>query len=573
MTITAQIIPMLPAAVEDGVGIDLSVTNAVLRADLDYEDVPDGGVVTDHPNYRIAAQDPDTGAFYSFPVYTGGAAPTSLDTIDVRDYGAVGDGRPEDTAFIQAAIDALGLGWRLFVPYGRWQFPENIVKSDWVLMGAGMPSMAANERSLQNGTILLGRTNIFGSRFRGYNFGVDAGADFLGAGPTTDALNVTSPGAEQITDIELINVCGLCKDSIAGVHGVLVQNVNRYKLDNIKGYLGAFGVVVKGTNGDSGSLWGYHNGVSCITYKSDDYAPAHTSRFTSLGGIGIASTETVVVFHAATASMFNCSVDKIYGSGGKRTFATISSPRPVDPMAPTPSEYPNCAMFGMNFGDIISNDATDDGVKTQGAINTSKIGKAIIRGTVTGRAFWIDSDTFGLDIDDIFASTPNFYAGAVTLQGLYSANQIITCVGDNRATKNGILLNPEFRGLCPVGLVYGVTSFDSGPAQIAAGWGYTAGITAPAFTFENNKVTMRGAITPPGGGPAGTNYIAFYPNCPPVRDTIMTFMGYKASGEIVPVTATLYAGGGLFFTGYFSGGPFTTDIVRVEFGNQSYDVK
>lgn len=66
MTITAQIIPMLPASVEDGTGIAVSLTNGVLSASLDYSNLPDGGEVADSPEALFAAYNPVSGVYEVF---------------------------------------------------------------------------------------------------------------------------------------------------------------------------------------------------------------------------------------------------------------------------------------------------------------------------------------------------------------------------------------------------------------------------------------------------------------------------------------------------------------------------
>ena len=55
--------------------------------------------------------------------------------FDIRDYGAIGDGKNKNTAAIQAAVDACAAagGGRVLVPSGRW-LPGSLtfpVASSW----------------------------------------------------------------------------------------------------------------------------------------------------------------------------------------------------------------------------------------------------------------------------------------------------------------------------------------------------------------------------------------------------------------------------------------------------------
>ncbi|MCF0131770.1 MAG: glycoside hydrolase family 28 protein [Pseudobutyrivibrio sp.] len=54
-------------------------------------------------------------------------------TLDVRDFGAMGDGRHNDTVMIQAAIMSCPKGGRVFVPEGKYRITNLFLKSDLIL--------------------------------------------------------------------------------------------------------------------------------------------------------------------------------------------------------------------------------------------------------------------------------------------------------------------------------------------------------------------------------------------------------------------------------------------------------
>lgn len=98
----------------------------------------------------------------------GGVGGGNWSVVNVRDYGALGDGRSDDTAAVQRALDALrpagGGGGIVFVPAGRYLFRGSIVvPAATTLRGtyAGPPAhaMADGAPPPADGTVLLPTAN------------------------------------------------------------------------------------------------------------------------------------------------------------------------------------------------------------------------------------------------------------------------------------------------------------------------------------------------------------------------------------------------------------------------------
>ena len=69
-------------------------------------------------------------------------------TLNVRDFGAKGDGQKDDTSFIQAAILSCPKGGRVFIPKGTYKVTSLFLKSDLVLeIGKGALLSAFTDRS------------------------------------------------------------------------------------------------------------------------------------------------------------------------------------------------------------------------------------------------------------------------------------------------------------------------------------------------------------------------------------------------------------------------------------------
>jgi len=76
------------------------------------------------------------------------------DTVSVKDFGAVGDGVADDTAAIQAAMDALSDGNALFFPKGRYVVSStiNCTREHFRLFGESSPSQVTSNQ--QEGSVL-----------------------------------------------------------------------------------------------------------------------------------------------------------------------------------------------------------------------------------------------------------------------------------------------------------------------------------------------------------------------------------------------------------------------------------
>lgn len=114
----------------------------VYRGAVAAADLPTSGMVTGD-NYLITAPGTKHGktwAIGDLAVYRSGSwdqVRAFFDrTINVRDYGAVGDGVTDDTAAVQAAYDAVpAAGGTLYFPCGKWRFNLTITRNNIRVLG------------------------------------------------------------------------------------------------------------------------------------------------------------------------------------------------------------------------------------------------------------------------------------------------------------------------------------------------------------------------------------------------------------------------------------------------------
>jgi hypothetical protein len=92
------------------------------------------------------------------------------ETVSVKDFGAVGDGVADDTAAIQAAIDAAGSGGSLYFPSGEYYCASQLTvnKLNFTMYGEA----ASNQSNLENfsSAIVFGDTSASGITFNNASY-------------------------------------------------------------------------------------------------------------------------------------------------------------------------------------------------------------------------------------------------------------------------------------------------------------------------------------------------------------------------------------------------------------------
>lgn len=185
-------------------------------------------------------------------------APASLSVVNVRDRGARGDGQTDDTAAIQAAVNAVASGGTVLVPDGvylvnavsnGWQ--GIVLKSNMTLrLSSGavlraLPTsrgnyvvvevLRATNVSIVGGTIQGERGGHTGtSGESGYGIGIDSSTNIFVDGVTTrdnwgDGIYVS--GAPSSVPSQNVTICNVVADnnrrqglSITAANGVLVRD-------------------------------------------------------------------------------------------------------------------------------------------------------------------------------------------------------------------------------------------------------------------------------------------------------------------------------------------------------------
>lgn len=205
--------------------------------------------------------------------------------VNVKDYGAVGDGVADDKAAIEAAAAAVpASGGVLRIPSGTYYSPTGFLfsRDNLTIVGDGMPRVAGDLNSLVGGTILQGTVLIDGNNITVDGFGADHGITYSNAhksGAGGDGLVIHPVGLSTVKqNINVRNVIGLTRigdytDPNAAFHAVLIEGLRHGSADNVVGVGGWFGVVFKVADFNIGKVTGRENDSASVYLKSNSYGP------------------------------------------------------------------------------------------------------------------------------------------------------------------------------------------------------------------------------------------------------------------------------------------------------------
>lgn len=252
--------------------------------------------------------------------------------INVKDYGATGNGTTDDSSFINAAVAALpASGGVLYFPNGTYHTLTGITinRSNFSMIGEGMPNVASNLQSLSGGTIIKGGVKIEGNNVTVKNIGSDFGIDYSNAyksGAGGDGFVIYQASQTSlIQNINIENVIGLCRignnlDANAAYHAVLIQSVKYGSAKNVKGVGGWYGVVLKVSDFNADGLSSLENDTAGVYLKSNTYGTVSRVNInnvsvvnnTSRGFSGFLIQSSDADLNLVTASNINV-FDGVYG--------------------------------------------------------------------------------------------------------------------------------------------------------------------------------------------------------------------------------------------------------------------
>lgn len=176
-------------------------------------------------------------------------------------------------------------GGEIILPAGSYRTTDwTIARDNIAVLGEGMSQPNSTNEALTGGTIVLGQLLIDGNNIRVEKLGVDFGitySDAFRSGNGGNALVIHDvPLTEIKTNIVVRDVIGLIRigdftDPEAAFHGILLEGLRYGEADNVVGVGGWFGVVLKVSDFNIGSVRGIENDTASVYLKSNTYGPVN----------------------------------------------------------------------------------------------------------------------------------------------------------------------------------------------------------------------------------------------------------------------------------------------------------
>ena len=203
-----------------------------------------------------------------------------------------------DYADLAAAIAALpATGGTVFVPTGRfpvgnWTSGSPMSKENVRIVGEKLPRLSANGDRLENGSVLMGRFNVFASGLEvdgvGFDFGkyvcdtyysaADQVATSHPLGGSWDAFAFAEPNQGTPTgarrNVRIGSIIGLLRQPNSNGHAVLIEGIDGGAVGRAQGVCGIHAVAVKSLNMQIDALTGFSGSNNHVIIKSDSYAKA-----------------------------------------------------------------------------------------------------------------------------------------------------------------------------------------------------------------------------------------------------------------------------------------------------------
>lgn len=483
---------------------------------------------------------------------------------NIEAFGAYGDGDPSSADAITKAISVIPPGSALFFPTGRYRSPGVWDRSDIAYFGEKMPVYNDDFSGLKNGTILEGQAIFSGDNLQIEGIGVDCGSSVMAAindGNPSDALVVHDKDLAVLRKNVIVrNVIGLCKDTSAAYHAVLLEGLTGSDFENVRGCYGYYPIVIKAQKSKGRGFFARRAGMVGFYVKSDTYAPCRELDLSQISyeddNLGVA--DTGVSIYAATYLLTKVNLDDVRVSGGKEGFKIVGTNTSTQ------------SASDINVNNLHCYSQSLLGITTIGPISGVNINNFTVGFTTSRKLVSIDQQTLSMHISNGYC----VFSGAalpdnVKIAGGASFDALTVCANNDTASLGGITYSPAAGKPLGVGKYTAVLNHNIGSSGLRNGWGTVYG-DVPAVRVQNNRTHMRGRIAVPAGGWAGKEW--FYQlSLPPRGNRAIVAHGYDAGGKITPVIVEINTGGQMVFPQLNTPSAFPSAISWVALDGVSFD--
>ena len=199
-------------------------------------------------------------------------APITFPSVNVKDYGATGNGTTDDTQAFNLAMDAAdSLQLPVYVPNGFYRAAIRIRHDKQVIVGQQQPGA-----NLTEGTVIIGKINCANKKYITIsNIGIDSRGQLQA--PADWAALISGDGLDSIPLHQNFNHISLIGDGFFQyMHGILCQSGSNIVIKNITVSYFFHGIAARASNVSVDSVNAISCGFTSVIVKSADGANLHT---------------------------------------------------------------------------------------------------------------------------------------------------------------------------------------------------------------------------------------------------------------------------------------------------------
>lgn len=421
--------------------------------------------------------------------YTGGdtryLSSKLSDVVHINDFPPL----PADT-WLSRAIDGTPQNGTLVL--GAGPYIANFAKdrSNIRIVGERMPSANAARTALEGGTVIQGRLALNGDNITVERIGVDCGSivcTAINGGAAMDGFIIRDPSLTTIRKhITVRDVSALCRAPADLVHAILLEGLQHVHFDNLHGYQGFAGVVIKARDGMAVNLHAYKNGQVGVHPKSNSYGPLVRMQFDNLyaddEGLGLG---VGVFLYAETSQIEDVQIGKVLTKGFDKGMALFAASGQV--------------INDLQIGSIHSITPASYGFVTNGSILQASVGEIQVKNPVSGRAVQVNDDCGGIAIGLIDTTSPSGknLDDCVYLGGVFQVGRIVNKQLYGFSVTPGITISPAISPRAwRIGDYVGRLMANADNTGLRNGWSVIFGDT-PRAVYKNGRVFMTGRIAVP----------------------------------------------------------------------------
>jgi hypothetical protein len=422
------------------------------------------------------------------------------DVVNVKDFGAVGDGVADDTTAFNEAINRIQAngGGELKVPKGTYKIASKINRtvSNIRIIGDGMPWYNGTNTALVGGTVIQGTVHLIGDNIAVQSLGIDCGVnvcDAINSGTPMDALVLMDPTRAIRDHCVVRDVTTLCKEPLSACHNFLLEGLSNSRFENLHAKFGQWGVVLKTQKSTADGITAYSCSQAGLAIKSDTGAFGSPCNNTTVSNVVVNNDEYTgaahcILVYAATNDLYNFSLTNFSTKNGLVGLKLIGDTRSV-------------------YNNILSNVTISNGIidysgafgfESFGAVLNVSVSSLAVRDTVSNKSIKVWDDCLGMILDNVFASALNTTDPLnIDLAGRFVFSNLVSVVGGDLNARSGINVKPEQRAFMSVGSYIGnlYTLGSSAAVTLVNGW--TQYFSSVAIDARGNQAILRGRVQVP----------------------------------------------------------------------------